>query len=144
MNSGVSYRTSLVKLQKTSSLVKMREIADETGVCKSVFYRIVRKELNYRKICGRWVPKKSTVEQFHLYTSKEKLSRCENEGHFLERIITYCDDTWVHYYTPEGKHNSMTWKHSNSLVTKKFKQTISAKKNQRPQFLVLQRNILKR
>ncbi len=42
-------------------------------------------------------------------------------------IIT-ADETWVHYNIPETKRQSMTWKHTESPVAKKFKKTISAKK----------------
>ncbi|GFN97616.1 histone-lysine N-methyltransferase SETMAR [Plakobranchus ocellatus] len=36
----------------------------------------------------------------------------------LEHLITG-DQTWLHLSTPETKHDSMTWKHPSSLVTKK-------------------------
>ncbi|GFO35013.1 histone-lysine N-methyltransferase SETMAR [Plakobranchus ocellatus] len=64
------------------------------------------------------------------------LHRCQQEGDetvdvgpgrdhrarnkLCEHLITG-DDTWLHLSTPETKHDSMTWKHPSSLVTKKFK-----------------------
>ncbi|GFR66612.1 transmembrane and coiled-coil domain-containing protein 4 [Elysia marginata] len=38
------------------------------------------------------------------------------------------DETWVHLNTPETKHDSMTWKHPSSPVTKKVKVQRSAAK----------------
>jgi histone-lysine N-methyltransferase SETMAR len=38
------------------------------------------------------------------------------------------DETWVHYFTPEGKHSSMQWRHPGSPKSKKAKTTFSAGK----------------
>jgi hypothetical protein len=39
---------------------------------------------------------------------------------FLERIVT-ADESWVHYYEPESKAQSMAWKGPTAPVAKKFK-----------------------
>jgi hypothetical protein len=52
---------------------------------------------------------------------------CEREGEgLLERIVTE-DETWVHYFEPEIKQQSMQWKHTSSPPIKKFKNVPSAK-----------------
>jgi hypothetical protein len=38
----------------------------------------------------------------------------------LEQIVT-ADETWMHYYEPESKAQSMAWKRPTSPVAKKFK-----------------------
>ena len=45
----------------------------------------------------------------------------------LERIVTE-DETWTHHYEPEGKHQSMDWKHRHSPTEKKFKTLSTAGK----------------
>ncbi|GFN81401.1 histone-lysine N-methyltransferase SETMAR [Plakobranchus ocellatus] len=45
----------------------------------------------------------------------------------FDNLITG-DETWVHLNTPETKHDSMTWKHPSSPITKKFKVQRSAAK----------------
>jgi histone-lysine N-methyltransferase SETMAR len=61
-------------------------------------------------------------------TSPQQLLRYETEGNaFLFRIVTG-DESWVHHFTPESKAASMAWKHTTSLVRKKFKTTPSAGK----------------
>lgn len=59
-------------------------------------------------------------------------SSIENEGDnegdsFLNRIVTG-DETWIHYYEPESKRQSMEWKHPESPAKKKFKVQPSAGK----------------
>ena len=60
--------------------------------------------------------------------SQQHLERYDNEGEdFLGRIVTG-DETWVHHFEPESKHQTMTWKHPDSPVPKKFKTRLSAGK----------------
>ena len=52
---------------------------------------------------------------------KQLLDHCGTEGdHFLERIVTE-DETWIHQYEPESKHQSVEWKHPHLPAKKKFK-----------------------
>ena len=46
---------------------------------------------------------------------------------FLEKIVTD-DETWVHFFEPESKRQSMEWYHTTSLRKKKFKTVRSAGK----------------
>ncbi len=63
------------------------------------------------------------------------------EPDFFDNVIT-ADETWVHYDTPETKRQSMKWKHTESPVAKKFKETISAKKTMASVFWDVQGIIL--
>lgn len=109
--------------------LKIREIAEEVGLSKTVVHRIVHDDLKFKKVCARWVPKELTPEhkRKRLECAKKNLERLASEPDFFENIITG-DETWVHYDTPETKRQSMTWKHTESPTAKKFKKTISAKK----------------
>ena len=46
---------------------------------------------------------------------------------FVKRIVTG-DETWIHYYDPESKQQSMQWKHASSPSPRKFKVQASAGK----------------
>ena len=46
----------------TNHRIKIREIADELALTKSVVGRIVQNELKFRKFYARWVPKELTSE----------------------------------------------------------------------------------
>ncbi len=95
---------------------------------KTIVHRIVHDDLKFRKVCARWVPKEQTLEHKwkRLECVRKNLEYLAGEPDFFD-VIT-ADETWAHYDTPETKRQSMTWKHTELLVAKKFKKTISAKK----------------
>ena len=70
--------------------------------------RILREELNMRKVCAKMVPKVLSDEQKErrkeLYL--DLLQRTENEPDMLNSTIT-CDETWIFMYDPETKRQSM-------------------------------------
>jgi hypothetical protein len=56
------------------------------------------------------------------------LQRYEREGaNFLDSVVI-CDETWVHYFTPESKRASKQCKHTHSPPPKKAKAIFSAGK----------------
>jgi [histone H3]-lysine36 N-dimethyltransferase SETMAR len=99
-------------------------------VSRSVIYDIVTRNLGYKKLCSRWVPKMLTDEhkQKRLASAQKFLQRYRNEGdEFLGHIVTG-DETWISYTNVESKQQSMQWRHSWSPKAKKFKQAPSVKK----------------
>ena len=117
-------------LIQTDRRRKLRDMAEELDIPKSVVHEIVHEKLGYRKVSARWVPKQLTEEHKlkRRDISLQHLNRYrEADAHFLENIITG-DETWVCHVTPETKADSMTWKHPSSPVAKKFKVQQSAKK----------------
>jgi len=86
------------------------------------FRRILREELNMRKVCAKMVPKLLADEQKE--RGKELcldlLQRNENEPDLLNSTIT-SDETWVFTYAPETKRQSMQWKSTSSPRPKKKK-----------------------
>ncbi|GFS23622.1 histone-lysine N-methyltransferase SETMAR [Elysia marginata] len=58
----------------------------------------------------------------------ELLKRYEEEGEeFIQRIVTG-DESWVHHYDPESKHQLMEYRHKSSPSPRKFKVVASARK----------------
>ena len=51
----------------------------------------------------------------------------EVDPQFFERVITG-DETWVYYYDPETKQQSMEWRHSRSPTPKKSQGEKSSQK----------------
>ena len=59
---------------------------------------------------------------------QELLRQYEADGEaFLQRIITG-DESWVHFYKPEWKQQSMGWRHTSSPEPKKVQAQRSAGK----------------
>ena len=88
--------------------------------------RILREELNIRKVCAKIVPKLLPDEQKERRKKLclDLLHRTENEPDLLNSIIT-CDGTWVFAYDPETKRQSMQWKSTSSPRPKKARMSCS-------------------
>lgn len=110
--------------------VTIDNVASSLQISHGSAYKVIHDELNFHKICARWVPRELTAEhkRKRVEICQRLLDRYNNEGEeFLNRIVTG-DETWVHHYDPESKRQSMEWKHPNSPATKKFKTPASAGK----------------
>jgi len=100
-------------------------------ISRSLLHEIVSGELEFRKLCERWVPKMLTEEHKlkRQGSALDFLTRYSEEGdNFLSRLVTG-DETWVSHTTPESKQQSMEWRHTSSPTKTKFKQTTSTRKN---------------
>ena len=102
--------------------IKVEEVATDLEISHGSAHEIIHDVLGFRKVCARWVPKKLTDvhKTNRVNICQRHLNRHASEPEFMERVITG-DETWIHHYEPESKRNSMTWKHPDSPVPKKFK-----------------------
>jgi len=79
-------------------------VAEEVNLVRENVQRIIREELNMKKVCAKMVPKLLSDER----TERRKelcldlLQRIENEPYVFNSIIT-CDKTWVFPYDPQTK-----------------------------------------
>jgi len=82
----------------------VRAVAEEVNLDRESVRRILKEELNMRKVCAKMVPKLLSDEQKkrHKELCLDLLQRIENEPDLLNLIIT-CDETWVLTYDPETK-----------------------------------------
>ena len=89
----------------------IQEVAEIVGISKFSVQRIFSNDLRMSLICARWVPhllKEAEMER-RVTDSQGFLQRYRRDRNFLNRIITI-DQTWVHYYEPEGKRHPTIWK----------------------------------
>jgi hypothetical protein len=85
-------------------------IADKLGILKTVVLRILREDLNKRKLCSRFVPHALTREQLD-----ERVASCQvllnvinGDKNFLDKIVTG-DESWCFAYDHETKRQSSEW-----------------------------------
>jgi len=79
------------------------------------------------KIMCTWTQNEHKIK--HRGSALQFFSRySEGVDDFLSRIVTG-HETWVSYVTPESKRQTMEWRHTTSLSTKKSKQTLIIGKN---------------
>jgi [histone H3]-lysine36 N-dimethyltransferase SETMAR len=77
-------------------------------------------QLEVRKVCSKWVPKLLTKEMMNqrLSTCQDLLESFQNcSGDFFQGVVTG-DETWIFYYDPYSKRESMEWHHKSSPVKK--------------------------
>jgi len=101
--------------------VTVKEVASLLDISVGSAHHIIHDELKFRKVFARWVPKRLTPEmkERRVDVCQELLCRYEADGEaFLQRIVTG-DESWIHFYEPERKQQSMDWCHTSSPKPKK-------------------------
>jgi len=96
--------------------VTVKEVASLLDISVGSAHHIIHDELKFRKVCARWVPKrlKPEMKQRRVDACKELLRRYEADDEaFLQHIVTG-DESWVHFYEPERKRQSMDYRHTSS------------------------------
>lgn len=110
--------------------IKIRQIEAIMGISKDRIELILHEKLGLSKVCARWVPRLLTNDQKQ---NRAQLSLClyhrftADPGGFILRIVTG-DETWVYYYDPETKQESMQWKAASERPPVKAKVVKSAGK----------------
>ena len=90
----------------------VKEIASCTGISEGSVQTILKKRLDLRTVCTRWVP--------HLLTEEQKTQRFKCARELLKtykgcnsRIISNFltgDKTWVHMFEPQKRADNKQWK----------------------------------
>ncbi|UYV63845.1 hypothetical protein LAZ67_2005798 [Cordylochernes scorpioides] len=96
-------------------------IADNLNISYGTVHTIIKEQLQFRKICCRWIPHFLNLDQKlnRIRVSKALLKRYEEEGdHFLDQIVTG-NESWCYHYDPSTKRASMEWKRGDSPRPKK-------------------------
>ncbi len=104
-------------------------IEAETGVPKSTVHRILKKDLNLKLKCARFVPTFLTPRhlRLRLETSHNMLRYIQRYPNFLHRVIP-TDETWVHQYDPETRRQSSAWLGPDEARPVKARKALSTRK----------------
>ena len=110
--------------------LSVRDIASCTGISESSVQTILKKRLDLRKVCARWVP--------HLLTEEQKTQRLKCARELLKtykccnsRVISNLltgNETWVHMFEPQRRANNKQWKRKDKKRPCIAKRNISSKK----------------
>ena len=110
--------------------MSVKDIASCTGISEGSVQTILKKHLDLRKVCTRWVPYLLTEEQ------KTQCLKCARK--FLKtykgcnsRVISNLltgDETWVHLFEPQRRADNKQWKRKDQKHPCIAKRTISSKK----------------
>ena len=110
--------------------LSVKDIASCTGISEGSVQTILKKRLDLRKDCARWVP--------HLLTEERKTQRLKCARDLLKtfrgcnsRIISNLltgYETWVHMFEPQRRADNKQWKRIDQKCPCIAKRTISSKK----------------
>ena len=110
--------------------LSVKAIASCTGISEGSVQTILKKRLDVRKACARWVP--------HLLTEEQKTQRLKCARELLKtykgynsRVISNLltgDETWVHMFESQRRADNKQWKRKDQKRPCIAKRTISSKK----------------
>lgn len=109
------------KIQENRRITQ-RQLAQQLGISQATVHRIIQ-DLQYRRICAKWVPKLLTMEMKaqRKEMCEQLLQRYWQEGEtFLQNLVTG-DESWVSHYDPELKATSTEYRHRSSPRHKKIR-----------------------
>ena len=120
--------------------LSVKDIASCTGISEVSVQTILKKRLDLRKVCARWVS--------HLLTEEQK-TQCLKCARKLLKIYKGCnsqvisnlltgDETWVHMFEPQRRADNKQWKRKDKKRPCIAKRTVSSKKMFCRQFSLIQ------
>ncbi|XP_031619931.1 histone-lysine N-methyltransferase SETMAR-like [Contarinia nasturtii] len=89
--------------------LKVREIAETTGISHGSVFKILHEHLKLKKLFAHWVPQTLNLDQKEerANIAQQNLKRFKlNPKEFLTRFITV-DEMWIHYFDSEEKLNQL-------------------------------------
>jgi len=110
--------------------ISAKTTAEQLGISRERVGSIIHEDVDMRKLSEKWVSKYLNADQ--------KRQRCQSSAQilkifrrdpndFLSRLATM-NETWLYYYDPETKQQSIEWRHSGSSRPKKIRVQKSAGK----------------
>ena len=115
---------------KQDARLSVKDIASCTGISEGSVQTILKKHLDLRRVCARWVP--------HLLTEEQKTQRLKCARELLKtykgcksRVISNLltgDETLVHMFEPQRRADNKQWKRKDQKCPCIAKRTISSKK----------------
>ena len=110
--------------------LSIKDIASCTGISEGSVQTILKKHLDLRKVCTRWVPPLLTEEQKtqHLKCARELLKTYKGCNSRLISNLLAGDETWMHMFEPQKRADNKQWKRKDKKCPCIAKRTISSKK----------------
>ena len=110
--------------------LSVKDIANCTGISEGSVQTILKKRLDLRKVCARWVPHLLTEEQKtqRLKCARELLKTYKGCNSRVTSDLLTGDETWVHMFEPQRRADNKQWKRKDQKRPCIAKRTITSKK----------------
>ena len=114
----------------------VKDIASCTGISEGSVQTILKKRLDLRKVCARWIPHLLTEEQKTqpLKCAWELLKTYKGCNSQVISNLLIGDETWLHMFEPQRRADNKQWKRKSQKRPCIAKRTISSKKMLYPFF----------
>ena len=91
--------------------LSVKDIASCTGISEGSVQTILKKRLDLRKVCARWVPHLLTEEQKTqpLKCARERLKTYKGCNTRVISNLLKGDETWVHMFEPQRRADNKQW-----------------------------------
>ena len=110
--------------------LSVKDTVSYTGISEGSVQTILKKRLDLRKVCSRWVHYLLTEEQKtqSLKCARELLKTYKGcNSRVISNLLTG-DETWVHMFEPQRRADDKQWKRKDQKRSCIAKRTISLKK----------------
>ena len=107
-----AYTAAVKIVVKQDARLPVIDRANCTGISEGSVQTIMKKRLDLRKVCARWVP--------HLLTEEQKTQRLKYAREFLKTFkgcnclvisnLLTGDENWVHMFEPQRRVDNKQWK----------------------------------
>ena len=104
---------------KQDARLSVKDIASCTGISDGSVQTILKKRLDLRKVCFRWVPDLLTEEQKtqRLKCARKLLKTYKGcNSRVISNLLTG-DETWVHMLEPQRRADNKQWKRKDKKKT---------------------------
>ena len=110
--------------------LSVRYIASCTCISEGSVQTILKKHLDLRKVCTRWIPHLLTEEQKtqRLKCAQELLKTYKGCNNWVISNLLTGDETWVHMFELQRRADNKQWKRKDQKRPCIAKRTISLKK----------------
>ena len=91
--------------------LSVKDIASCTGISEGSVQTILKKRLDLRKVCARWVPHLLTEEQKtqRLKSARELLKTYKGCNSWVISNLLTSDETWVHMLEQQRSADNKQW-----------------------------------
>ena len=130
-NSVTKTNIAVVKIVvEQDARLSVKDIASCTGISDGSVQTILKKHLDLRKVCARWVPHLLNEEQKtqRLKCARELLKTYKGCNSWVISNLLTGDETWVHMFEPQIRADNKQWKRKDKKRPCIAKRTISSKK----------------
>ena len=100
--------------------LSVKDIASCTGISEGSVQAILKKRLDLKKVCARWVPHLLTEEQ-RFKCARELLKTYKGCNSRVISNLLKGDKTWEHMFEPQRRADNKQWKRKDKKKKKKKK-----------------------